>query len=33
MNKKLSSPELNSAFNKIRKKQISIFKKMNGLNY
>ena len=24
---------LNSAFNKIRKEQISIFKKMNGLNY
>ena len=29
---RISTPELNSAFNKIRKEQISIFKKMNGLN-
>ena len=28
---RISTPELNSAFNKIRKEQISIFKKMNGL--
>lgn len=28
---RISTPELNSAFNKIRKKQISIFKTMNGL--
>ena len=28
---RISTPELNSAFNKIRKEQISIFKTMNGL--
>ena len=28
---RISTPELNSAFNKIRKEQISIFKKMNCL--
>lgn len=30
---RISTQELNSAFNKIRKEQISISKEMNGLNY
>ena len=29
---RISTPELNSAFNKIRKEQISIFKTMNYLD-